>query len=170
MTTIYWLLVTMLYTTRKLSVKTLLTTYQREVTRNMTPCILPRITFLVAWLRANVMRVWPLHLKFELTNQDSADGKNSTVLDTGKALKSSNVSNRRRHGKFKKRDLNSKNYARIVKRNKYETFCVSTPQMWCQRLTTRSLHACWVWPGKIIVILLEQNMLFLFKLNSEFSS
>ena len=41
-------------------------------------------------------RIWLACLKFELTNQDSAGGKNFTVLTsfklTGKALKSGNLS------------------------------------------------------------------------------
>ena len=65
-----------------------------------------------------------------------------------------------------------KNMKKKVKKRseKYETFCVSKLNF--QFGAGSTSLAVWVLPGRVILLLcyFEQNMLFLVKLNSEFSS
>jgi len=90
--------------------------------------------------------------KFELTNQDSAGGKNSSVL-TSSRNQATFVA-----GDDTKRDLQFQKPKQLAKSEKYEPFCVFKLLFWRQKWVTGALHGNSlvvrrVSPGRILVVL-----------------
>ena len=98
--------------------------------------------------------------KFELTNQDSAGGKNFSV-QSGKVLKSSLFS----HWKWN-REICTNSVLQFQKpyqivKSEYEKFCASKLSIWRQKWTAGVRHGTSlvvrrVWSGRIIVVILNK--------------
>jgi len=106
--------------------------------------------------------IWLVPLKFELTNQDSAGGKNLTVL-TWKQVDRTGIETGQLFSLEMEINIHGKGFTipkpcQIVKSEKHETFCVSKLLIWRQKWVAgvghgNSLVARRVSPCRIIVVL-----------------
>ena len=97
--------------------------------------------------------------KFELTNQDSAGGKNSSVLTSSKLVRKG-IEIRQLFSLDMALNIHEKGFTpyQFAKNEKYEAFCVSKLLFWRQKWVAgarqgNSLVVRRVSPGRIIVVL-----------------